>query len=292
MSDQLNNQITILPSGAETIEVGDVKLTYHFEVYDGPLDLLLTLILKNKIDIYDISISDLLEQYMEQIERMRSEDMDIASEFLEMASRLVYIKSAMLLPKYEEEAEDLKKELTGQLLEYQLCREVARMLNTLYDFDTFTKAPSKIDFDLTYNRIHPPTDIAAAYISAVGRGKRRLPPDRSAFHGIVERKIVSVSSRIIHVMRRLWHGKTVTYGELFTASRGRSELVATFLAVLELVKGKRVRIDGDGSNATVYMIDDRRVGFSESEFDVHQKDKTSEADDPSAVSDTSAQKEE
>ena len=252
---EIDNQITILPSEAETVTVGEVQLTYHFDVYDGPLDLLLTLILKNKIDIYDISISELLEQYMEQIERMREENMDIASEFLEMASRLVYIKSAMLLPKYEDEAEDLKKELTGQLLEYQLCREIARTLNTMYDFDTFTKLPSKVDFDLTYNRIHDPLDISAAYVSAVGRGRRRLPPDRSAFSGIVERKIVSVSSRIIHVMRRLWHGRTVSYRELFEASKGRSELVATFLAVLELVKGKRVRIDGDGDNASVYMVD-------------------------------------
>ena len=252
---EIDNQITILPSESETVTVGEVQLTYHFDVYDGPLDLLLTLILKNKIDIYDISISELLEQYMEQIERMREENMDIASEFLEMASRLVYIKSAMLLPKYEDEAEDLKKELTGQLLEYQLCREIARTLNTMYDFDTFTKLPSKVDFDLTYNRIHDPLDISAAYVSAVGRGRRRLPPDRSAFSGIVERKIVSVSSRIIHVMRRLWHGRTVSYRELFEASKGRSELVATFLAVLELVKGKRVRIDGDGDNASVYMVD-------------------------------------
>ena len=257
---QLNNtQITILPSEGDVPAVGiasqEDKLIYHFEVFDGPLDLLLTLIAKNKIDIYDISISELLDQYMEQIERMKEENMDVASEFLEMASRLLYIKSAALLPKYEDEAEDLKKELTGQLLEYQLCREVAAMLTPLYDFDTFTKAPSKVEFDLTYNRIHESEDIARAYVSAVGRGKRRLPPDRSAFEGIVSRKIISVSSRIIHVMRRLWHGKTVTYGERFVASKERSELVATFLAVLELVKGKRVRIEGDGDTATVRMIE-------------------------------------
>lgn len=255
MAEITDNQITILPSDADTISVGEQQFTYHFDVYDGPLDLLLTLVIKNKIDIYDISISDLLEQYMEQIELMRENEMDIASEFLEMASRLVYIKSAMLLPKYEEEAEDLKKELAGQIIEYQLCRETARMLAPMVDFDTFTKAPSKVDFDLTYNRIHDPMDISAAYVSAVGRGQRKLPPDRSAFEGIVSRKIVSVSSRIIHVMRKLWHGRTVTYGELFTASNGRSELVATFLAVLELVKGKRVRIEGDGDSAVVSMIE-------------------------------------
>lgn len=255
MAEQLNNQITILPSdSSNTTHIGK-QMTYHFEVYDGPLDLLLNLVIKNKIDIYDISIADLLEQYMEQIELMRENEMDIASEFLEMASRLVYIKSAMLLPKYEDEAEDLKKELSGQLIEYQLCREIARILTPMVDFDTFTKSPSKVDFDLTYNRIHDPMDISAAYISAVGRGQRRLPPDRSAFAGIVSKKIVSVSSRIIHVMRRLWHGRTVTYGELFTAAEGRSEMVATFLAVLELVKGKRVRIEGDGDNAVVSMIE-------------------------------------
>lgn len=255
MPEQSNDQITILPSDGGTVSIGEPQFTYHFEVYDGPLDLLLTLVIKNKIDIYDISIADLLDQYMEQIERMRENEMDIASEFLEMASRLVYIKSAMLLPKYENEAEDLKKELTGQLIEYQLCREIARMLAPLVDFDTFTKAPSKVDFDMTYNRIHDPMDISAAYISAVGRGQRKLPPDRSAFAGIVSKKIVSVSSRIIHVMRRLWHGRTVTYGELFTASSGRSEMVATFLAVLELVKGKRVRIEGEGDSAVVSMIE-------------------------------------
>lgn len=254
MDEQLNT-MSLLPPDEVSVEEADSKFTYKFEVFEGPLDLLLSLISKNKIDIYDICIADLLEQYMEQINAMKDADMDIASEFLEMASRLVYIKSVFLLPKYEEEAEDLKKELTGQLLEYQQCREAALMLKPLIDFDTFTKEPSPVEFDLTYNRIHPPTDIVTAYISAVGRGKRKLPPPQSAFAGIVQKKIVSVSSRIIHVMRKLWHGKRVQYKELFTASNGKSELVATFLAVLELVKGKRVRIDGDGEDAKVYMLE-------------------------------------
>ena len=177
MPEQENNQITILPSDANTMQVGEKQLTYHFEVYDGPLDLLLTLVIKNN----DIAIAELLEQYMEQIELMRENEMDIASEFLEMASRLVYIKSAMLLPKYEDEAEDLKKELTGQLIEYQQCREIARMLAPMVDFDTFTKSPSKVEFDLTYNRIHDPMDICAAYVSAVGRGQRKLPSVRRSY---------------------------------------------------------------------------------------------------------------
>lgn len=234
-----------------------VQLNYKLPVFEGPLDLLLTLIAKNKIEITDIIITDLLEQYMEQIRLMQEDELDIASEFLEMASRLVYIKSVSLLPKYEEEASELKKELTGQLLEYQLCRETAQKLGTMVSFDNFCREPSPVEFDLTYNRIHQSEDISKAYVSAVGRGKKKLPPPANAFSGIVSKKIISVSTKIISVMRKLWHGKTVTYSELFIASKEKSELVATFLAVLELVKGKRVRIDGDGENAKVRMTEER-----------------------------------
>lgn len=237
-----------------------IQLQYKLPVFEGPLDLLLLLISKNKIDICDIEISLLLSQYMEQINRMQSEDMDIASEFLEMASRLVYIKSVTLLPKYKDEAEKLKAELQGQLIEYAICRQVAAKLAPMVSFDKFTRAPSPVEFDLTYNRIHPSVDIANAYKAAVGRGKRKLPPSREAFTGIVEKKIISVNSRIIRVMRNLWHKKHVPYSELFDACSGKSDLVATFLAVLELVKGKRVIIDGDGDNALVRMIEEGRHG--------------------------------
>ncbi|MBQ2971109.1 MAG: segregation/condensation protein A [Ruminococcus sp.] len=256
MAENKNIDSLLLPDTQEATVVDEnAKFSYKFEAFEGPLDLLLSLITKNKIDIYDICIEELLSQYMEQINAMKEEDMDIASEFLEMASRLVYIKSVMLLPKYEDEAEELKKELTGQLLEYQECRRVAKMLAPMVSFDTYSKEPSPVEFDLTYNRIHKSEDIALAYVGAVGRGKRRLPPPRDAFAGIVSKKIVSVSSRIIHVMKRLWRGRTVTYKELFIASKEKSELVATFLAVLELVKGKRVVIDGNGDDAKVSMIE-------------------------------------
>ena len=233
----------------------DSPLQYKLSVFEGPLDLLLTLIAKNKVDIYDIQISGLLDQYMEQIAVMRENQMDIASEFLTMASRLVYIKSVMLLPKYEEEAEELKKELTGQLLEYAVCREIAAKLGVIYDFDRFFREASPVEYDMTYNRVHPPEDIAKAFISAVGRGKRRLPPSEQAFSGIVAHKIVSVNSKIISLMRRLWHGNKLEYHEIFEVCQGKSDLVATFLATLELVKGKRIRIEGSGENAVVRMIE-------------------------------------
>lgn len=234
------------------------QLQYKIDAFEGPLDLLLTLISKNKIDIYDIQISELVDQYVEQIKIMQDNQLDIASEFLTMASRLVYMKSVMLLPKYEEEVEELKKELTGQLIEYAICRQIAEKFSQIYNTDLFFREASPVEYDMTYNRIHQSEDIAKAYVSAVGRGKSKLPPPENAFSGIVSHKIVSVSSRIVHITQLLWNGRRIEYHELFEACEEKSELVATFLATLELVKGKRVRIDGDGENAIVYLIDDSK----------------------------------
>lgn len=231
----------------------ETKLQYKLEVFEGPLDLLLTLIAKHKLNIYDIQISVLLDQYMEQISAMQENQMDIASEFLEMASRLVYIKSVMLLPKHEE-AEELKKELEGQLLDYQICRETAKSFSTMVCFDKYTRPPSKIEYDMTYTRVHSPNVLSAAYISAAGRGRRRLPPPAEAFSGIVSRKVVSVNSRIVYIMKSLRESDDLRFKSLFPNGSEKSELVATFLALLELIKDRRVRVEGDDDNARVIML--------------------------------------
>lgn len=233
------------------------KISYKLPVFEGPLDLLLYLISKNKLNIYDIEISSLLEQYLAHIAAMQAQDMDIESEFLEMAARLVYIKTVSLLPKYEE-TEELKKELTGQLLEYQECKRIAALMSEMISFDSFVREPEEFEVDSTYTRRHSKMLMYDAYLSAVGRGKRKLPPPAQAFSGIVARHIVSVNSRIIHVLRQLWKNSGVSYGSLFESSREKSELVATFLAVLELVKGKRILIDGDGDEATVKLSEVNR----------------------------------
>lgn len=235
------------------------KLSYKLPSFEGPLDLLLHLISKNKIDIYDIEIHVLLEQYMEQINVMQEQDMDVASEFLEMAARLVHIKSVMLLPKYEEEAEILKEELTGQLIEYRECRRIAKLLSEMVNFDAFCRDTENIKFDMTYTREHDPLEIAKAYIAAVGRGKSKLPPPKEAFSGIVARKITSVNSKIVYILKNLRQNKKVTYKSLFTSQNEKSELVATFLALLELVKGRRVRINGDGEYADIVLLSGGRA---------------------------------
>ena len=111
--------------------------------YEGPLDLILALISKHKLNIWDIEISSLLEQYMDYIRRRQEQDLEVASEFLEMASRLVYIKTVSLLPRREEEQEKAKAELVGQLLEYQACKAAAALLGERAGtgFGTFVPSP-------------------------------------------------------------------------------------------------------------------------------------------------------
>ena len=163
-------------------------LSYKLDVFEGPLDLLLNLIVKNKLNIYDIPIAELLEQYMAQIHEMQAADMDVASEFLEMAARLVHIKSVSLLPKKEEEAA-LKQELTGQLLEYQQCKEAAMRLRERFSLDGIVRAQADIPADLTYKHHHKPQELLSAYLSMFGKRSRRSrrsrrTPSQSSSHAV------------------------------------------------------------------------------------------------------------
>ena len=235
------------------------KISYQLGVFEGPLDLLLTLLSKNKVSIYDVSISLLLEQYMEHIRAMQELDMDVASEFLDMAARLVYLKTVSLLPKHEEEKE-LRQQLAGELMEYQLCRQMAGELSKQFTFDRITRKPLEIPMDHTYRRHHKPEEIRQAYLSAAGRGKRFQPPPAESFDGIVSRPIVSVTSQIVFVLRRLWKKGKISYSRLFGEKHQRSERVAAFLAVLELIKGKRIRVEGEGQDAVITLQEGRFHG--------------------------------
>lgn len=232
-----------------------MALEFHVGEFEGPLDLLLYLIARHKLDISDIEISVLLEQYLDYMAGMREADLEVSSEFLEMAARLVYIKTAALLPR-REEAQELKQELEGQLLEYQLLKEAAERLGAHYlGAGPFVRAPLPLQADTAYTRKHLPEELQEAYLLAVGRGARRLPPPAAAFRGIVDRRVVSVASRIVFVLRKLYRSGEMPYDEFFTAG-DRSELVATFLALLELMKSRRVYLSDD--NKTVYFSRERQ----------------------------------
>lgn len=228
-------------------------LSYKLDVFEGPLDLLLNLIAKNKLNIYDIPIAELLEQYMAQIHEMQAADMDVASEFLEMATRLVHIKSVSLLPKKEEEAA-LKQELTGQLLEYQQCKEAAMRLRERFSLDGIVRAQADIPADLTYKRHHKPQELLSAYLSMLGKKKPPEPQKpEDTISKLITRRVVSVASQIVFVLRSLWKKRHVSLKELFRGKNDPSERVAAFLAILELVKDKRLRVDGDGEDCEIKL---------------------------------------
>ena len=228
------------------------NLTYKLEVFEGPMDLLLHLISKHKLNINDIPIVELVNQYLDYVRQMEDADFDIAGDFLEMAARLIYIKTVSLLPRHEE-AETLKKELTGELIEYRDCKLMAEKLSHQTEgFDRYVREPQGGWVNYDYERFHEGEELLDAYISVAGKAMRRLPPPIDSFKVIVAKKFVNVASKV----RKLWSGKKVKFLNLFDGAQSKSDIVATFLAVLELTKTKRITIDGDMQNPSVQIVNE------------------------------------
>ena len=230
------------------------SISFKLDIFEGPLDLMLNLISNHKLNIYDIEISKLLEQYLLYIEQCNEQNLELAGEFLEMAARLIYIKTASLLPQ-PEEAEQMKKELEGTLIEYSLCKIAAKFLAEKYiGSDIFVRQPMQIKSDAVYNLIHDPERIAAAY-SGVSRKKNTKPEQQerieTKINSVVKRKIVSVMSKVVRILRELYSTGQAYMDTLYSGVTDRSERVATFLAVLELTRSGRIAISDD--NTVIYF---------------------------------------
>lgn len=224
------------------------KISFKLDVFEGPLDLLLNLISKHKLDICDIEISKLLEQYLLYIDECHEQNLELAGEFLEMAARLIYIKTASLLPQ-PEEAEQLKKELEGALIEYSICKKAAAYLNTCYiGGEVFVRQPMKIKVDTIYSLVHEPERLLLSY-SAIS--DKKIKPESQKLHienkinSVVKRRIVSVLTKVVHVLRELYSSGEVYMDKLYDGVTDRSARVATFLAVLELTRSGRIGISED-----------------------------------------------
>ncbi len=223
------------------------------------MDLLLHLINKHKLNINDIPIFELVEQYTSYVRQLEEADMELASDFLEMAARLVYIKSVALLPVHEE-AEQLKKELSGELIEYRDCKIMAeKMSHTAKGFDYFYRQTMKIETDNKYERFHESNELYRFYLSAVGKGKRKLPPPIEAFTAIVSKKIVSVASRVGGIFLKFRAKSDRRLKDFFSDASSRSEIVATFLAMLELIKANKITVDGENDEATVRVVSENTI---------------------------------
>ena len=238
------------------------------EDFDGPLDLILHLLSKNKIEIRDIVISDLLDQYLEWMAQREELNLEVASEFVTMAAHLVFIKTRMLLSIDDEVAMSEMEELMAALEEhrsqetYVKIKEAAGPLGGRYEFgrDYLTKQPEPMKQDNTYQYVHDSADIFAAIRSVFARSDSRLPPPAAAFEGIVGREPYPVADKARSILERLVQFGVARFRALFRTSRSSSEIVATFLAILELCRANRIHLAGTAEDCTVTSTVDQEAG--------------------------------
>ena len=270
----MTDQTTALPLGQEQIDEKAIEqyarnegaLSFKLEMFEGHLELLLSLITKNKVNIYDIPIALILEQYMEYLHTMELFNMEIASEFIVMASQLMVIKSRMLLPKIEEE-DDPRQELVDMLLEYQRAKQTAEIL---HDREAtfggrFEKPPEKVENinKTEYKLTHDIKLLQEAYLRIYQRRLELMEAQANTEkldNLLKTTRHVSVNERILHVMKLLVRCGNCSFSNLFEKAESRSEIVATFLAVLELIKGRRIMIENlseSGEDCTITLLRDK-----------------------------------
>ncbi|HAO80614.1 MAG TPA: chromosome segregation protein ScpA [Verrucomicrobia subdivision 3 bacterium] len=219
----------------------------QFEVFEGPLDLLLYLIKKEEVDIYEVNLTRLAMQFVEYIDLMRQFDLEVAGEFLVMASTLMYIKSRELLPveqqaivEAEDEGEDPRWELIRQLVEYKKFKDAAAKLQTLEatQENIFPRVPGKIEFETAAAPAKPGVTIFDL-LNAVNVVLKRLAEKEAGTSEIYEDKW-TVSEKIEFVLKTITERGRVRFAELFESAANRSEVVCTFLALLELIRLKQL----------------------------------------------------
>jgi segregation and condensation protein A len=217
-----------------------------FEVFEGPLDLLLYLIKKEEVDIYEVNLTRLAEQFIEYIETMRLLDLEIAGEFLVMAATLMYIKSRELLPvekraevEGEDDSDDPRWELIRQLVEYKKFKDAACQLQTLEarQADVFARVPGKLEFEREADPPRPDVSIFDL-VNAVNVVLKRFNK-REDLRDIFEDKW-TVSEKIESLIRMIGERSTLKFSELFEGVTSRTEVVVTFLALLELIRLKQL----------------------------------------------------
>lgn len=237
------------------------QLTFKLDVFEGPMELLLFLIGKHKLDIKDIVIAELLEQYLDYLEEARALNQPVSGAFLAMAAHLIYIKTVSLLPK-REEAKQLKEELENRLQLYQMFQALACKLSERDQFGkTFLHPRQALPGDSRYACVHESGILADCFVDAMGKQWKKAPVKQETFAPLVSARLVSVQSRIIHVLRQLYQSGRVAYKEVYQPGE-RSTNIATFLAVLELIRSGRVTLEEDD---TVLVFRNRRIPKEETE---------------------------
>lgn len=230
-------------------------INLKIEQYEGPLDLLLALISKHKIDIFDIPISDICDQYIAYLDAMRRMDMEVTSEFVVMAADLMLIKSKMLLPRTEE-SEDPRTQLVDALLEHQRAKAAAEFLKmqSAGHYDTFTKPasePEKSD----YSRGHAVDLLTEAFARIADRIALRKTDGEPELFKRIEERYYSVEEKSSAIMSYLDQRRNCKFDDLFMRVHSRSEAVAVFMALLELVRDGLIDVERNGDDIELSLAE-------------------------------------
>ena len=237
------------------------------EDFEGPLDVIFELLSKNKIEIQDVSITAILEQYLAYLEEMKRLDMEIASEFITMASHLMLIKTKMLLSAAEQaEAESELDLLRSQLVERKRKEAMEQIRVAVAELEPrneigrclFTKEPEPLKREKGYRYKHDVIDLLRALENIAERNSRQLPPPTQNFMGIVGKEPYPIGRKTGEVLRQLLLRGVERLKHLFRGNKSRSEVVATFLAILDLCKTNAVTLEDDvnGENPNVRLLDE------------------------------------
>ena len=237
------------------------------EDFEGPLDVILELLSKNKIEIQDVSITAILEQYLSYLDEMKRLDMEIASEFITMASHLMLIKTKMLLSAAEQAEAESELDLLRQTLMERKRKEAMEQIRlAITDLEPrneigrslFTKEPEPLKREQGYRYKHTVADLLRALDMITERNARQLPPPTANFQGIVGKEPYPIGKKTGEVLRQLVLRGVERLKNLFKGNRSRSEVVATFLAILDLCKTNAVTLEDDvnGDNPNVRLLDE------------------------------------
>lgn len=232
-----------------------MEISYKLESFEGPLDLLLHLIEKNKVNIYDIPIAEITDQYMEYVNHMEEESLDVVSEFLVMAATLLEIKARMLLPKEvneEGEEEDPRAELVARLLEYKTYKLMSVELKDMeldaekifYKAPTIPKEVEKYEQPVDLDKLLDGVTLAKLnqiFLSVMRRQQDKIDPVRSKF-GTIRKELMSLEDRITSVMAYARKHRKFSFRGMLTRQKDKMEVVVTFLALLELMKIGKIHL--------------------------------------------------
>ena len=227
-------------------------VTYRLEQFEGPLDLLLSLIHKNKVSITDIPISLICDQYIEYITEAQKLDMDLASEFIVMASELMLIKSRMLLPKPEEDGVDPRSQLTDALIRYQQAKEAAQKLAPMYAYykERMVKDTDEISVDKSFVHDQDVTSLLAAVRRIIAYNNAL---EKAATTAFIHKPISPVEIKIVSILKHFEKSKVATVSDLISAESTLPDTIAAFLGILELIKIRKILLADEVSEENALL---------------------------------------